>query len=155
MRKKLRVKKHAIAPDTKYNNVIVAKFINYVMRKGKKSVAQTIVYTSFDIIKQKEKTDPVEIFDRALKNVSPTLEVKSKRVGGANYQVPLQVRGERRNMLAMRWLLNAAKSQTGKAMNERLAIEIIAASKNEGTAIKKKQDTEKMAHANRSFAHFA
>ena len=155
MRKKVRVKKHPVTPDTKYNNVVVGKFINYVMRKGKKSVAQTIVYTSFDIIKQKEKTDPVEIFDRALKNVSPTLEVKSKRVGGANYQVPLQVRGERRNMLAMRWLLNAAKSQKGKAMDQRLADEIIAASKNEGSAIKKKQDTERMAHANRSFAHFA
>ena len=155
MRKKVRVKKHPVAPDTKYNNVVVGKFINYVMRKGKKSVAQTIVYTSFDIIQQKEKTDPVEIFDRALKNVSPTLEVKSKRVGGANYQVPLQVRGERRNMLAMRWLLNAAKSQKGKAMDQRLADEIIAASKNEGSAIKKKQDTERMAHANRSFAHFA
>ena len=155
MRKKGGVKKRPIAPDYKYNNVVVSKFINCVMKKGKKSIAQTIVYDAFDIIEKKEKTDPVEVFDRALKNVSPSLEVKSKRVGGANYQVPLQVRGDRRNILAMRWLLTAARAQTGKAMNERLAGEIIAASHNEGSAIKKKQDTERMAHANRAFAHFA
>ena len=155
MRKKGGVKKHPVAPDYKYNNVVVGKFINCVMRRGKKSVAQTIVYDAFDIIQKKEKTDPIEVFDQALKNVSPTLEVKSKRVGGANYQVPLQVRGDRRNMLAMRWLLNAAKAQKGKAMNERLAGEIIAASHNEGSAVRKKQDTERMAHANRAFAHFA
>ena len=110
--------------------------------------------TLFDIIEKQEKTDPVEVFDQALKNVSPSLEVKSKRVGGANYKVPLQVRGDRRNMLAMRWLLNAAKAKKGKAMNQRLANEIIAASHNEGDAVKKKQDTERMAHANRAFAHF-
>lgn len=155
MRKKVKLKKHPVAPDYKYNNVIVSKFINCVMKKGKKSVAQKIVYDAFGIVEQKEKTSPVDVFDRALRNVSPMMEVKSKRVGGANYQVPLPVRGDRRNMLAMRWLLMASRAQTGKAMSERLASELVAASNGEGAAVKRKQDTERMARANRAFAHFA
>lgn len=155
MRKKGQAKKIPVAPDYKYNNVIVGKFINCVMKQGKKSIAQKIVYDSFSIIEKKTKTDPLSIFDMALKNVSPRLEVKSARVGGANYQVPLQVRNERKNMLAIRWILNASRAQKGKSMSECLATELIAASKNEGAAIKKKQDTERMAQANRAFAHFA
>lgn len=155
MRKKTRIKRHSVAPDTLHNNVAVAKFINYIMKDGKKSVARTVLYDAFKIIEEKEKQNPLEVFDRALKNVAPTQEVKSKRVGGANYQVPLQVHGNRRNMLAMRWILNSARSQTGKSMSELLATELIAASNSEGNAIKKKQDTERMAHANRAFAHFA
>jgi small subunit ribosomal protein S7 len=155
MRKSTGIKKHPVVPDYKYNNPAVNKFINYVMFEGKKSVARAVVYGAFDIIEKKAKQDPMNVFDTALKNVSPTLEVKSKRVGGANYQVPMQVRGDRRNMLAMRWIINAARSQKGKPMSEKLAAELIAASNGEGNALKKKQDTERMAQANRAFAHFA
>ncbi len=155
MRKKTRIKKHNIYPDVEYNNVVVSKFINYIMRDGKKSTARKILYDAFDIIDKKEKRDPLEVFDNALKNVSPTQEVKSKRVGGANYQVPLQVHGNRRNMLAMSWILDVTRKQTGKTMSEILAQELILASNNEGNAIKKKHDTEKMANANKAFSHFA
>jgi len=155
MRKNSSIKRHEVAPDYKYNNPVVAKFINFVMKDGKKSIARTVVYGAFDVIEKKAKLDPMEVFDRALKNVAPTLEVKSKRVGGANYQVPLQVRGERRNMLAMNWILNAARGQKGKPMSERLAAELMSAANNEGSAVRKKEDTERMAHANRAFAHFA
>ena len=155
MRKKTGIKKHTIYPDVEYNNVVVSKFINYIMRDGKKSVARKILYDAFDIIEKKEKKNPLEVFDNALKNVSPTQEVKSKRVGGANYQVPLQVHGHRRTMLAMSWILDATRKQTGKATSEILAQELIAAANNEGNAIKKKEDTEKMANANKAFAHFA
>ena len=155
MRKKTRVKKHIVQPDFEHNNVIVSKFINYIMRDGKKALARKILYDAFKIIEKQEKRNPLEVFDSAVKNVAPTQEVKSKRVGGANYQVPLQVHGNRRNMLAMSWLLQATRSQTGKATSELLAKELIAAANNEGSAIKRKQDIEKMAHANRAFAHFA
>jgi small subunit ribosomal protein S7 len=155
MRKNSSIKRHIVAPDYKYNNPAVGKFINFVMKDGKKSIARTVVYGAFEVIETKGKQDPMEVFDRALKNVSPTLEVKSKRVGGANYQVPLQVRGERRNMLAMNWILNAARNAKGKPMAERLAAELLAAANNEGSAVRKKDDTERMAHANRAFAHFA
>lgn len=155
MRKNSSIKRHEVAPDYKYNNPVVGKFINFVMKDGKKSVARTVVYGAFDVIEKKGKLDPMEVFDRALKNVAPTLEVKSKRVGGANYQVPLQVRGERRNMLAMNWILNAARAQKGKPMSDRLAAELMSAANNEGSAVRKKEDTERMAHANRAFAHFA
>ncbi len=155
MRKKTRIKQHPVAPDHKYNNTAVSKFINYIMKGGKKSIARAVLYDAFDEIEKKHKQSPLDVFDMALKNVAPTLEVKSKRVGGANYQVPLQVRGTRRNMLAMRWLLQAARAKSGKAMSARLAVELMAAANNEGSAIKKKQDTEKMARANRAFAHFA
>ncbi len=154
MRRKTKIKKYII-PDERYNNPLVSKLINYVMREGKKSVAQKVVYTSFDIIKEKTKADPIEIFDRAMKNITPSIEVKSRRVGGANYQVPQPVRTERKVQLAFRWLLLAAKSKKGKPMAEKLAEELMLASNNEGSAIRKKLDTHRMAEANRAFAHFS
>lgn len=154
MRRKTKIKKYII-PDERYNNPLVFKLINYVMREGKKSVAQKVVYTSFDIIKEKTKANPIEIFDRAMKNITPSIEVKSRRVGGANYQVPQPVRSERKVQLAFRWLLLAAKSKKGKPMAEKLAEELMLASNNEGSAIRKKLDTHRMAEANRAFAHFS
>lgn len=145
----------ALAPDPKFGNPVVAKFINYVMKSGKKSVARGIVYQSFDVISEKTKQDPLDVFDLALKNVMPTLEVKSRRVGGANYQIPMPVRPERRTALAFHWILDAARAKKGRPMAEKLADELIAASKSEGDAIKKKLDVQRMAEANRAFAHFA
>ena len=143
-----------ILPDAKYQNVLVGKFINYLMFEGKKSTAQKAVYGAFDIITGQQK-DPLEIFNEAIKNVSPALEVKSKRVGGANYQVPREVRGERKIALAFRWLIIASRAKKGKPIAAKLAEELLAAAKNEGTAIKKKQYTHRMAEANRAFAHFS
>jgi small subunit ribosomal protein S7 len=143
-------------PDIKFNSAKVGKFINRVMMEGKKSVAQTVVYDAFDIIKEKEKVEnPLEVFETALKNVAPALEVRSRRVGGANYQVPREVRPERRIYLAMTWIIDAANAGKGRKMALKLADEIILASKNEGEAIKKKENTLKMAEANKAFAHFA
>ena len=147
--------KREILPDPKYGNVFVAKLINMIMRQGKKATAQKVVYGAFDIIKEKAKADPVETLDNALKNCMPSLEVKSKRVGGANYQVPMPVRGERRYQLAYRWILEAANAKKARPMSEKLAEELIAAAKNEGDAVKKKLDVQRMAEANRAFAHFA
>jgi len=147
--------KRILQPDTVYNNVMVAKLINQVMRRGKKTIAKKIVYGAFDIIKEKTKKEPLEIFDQAIKNTSPLLEIKPKRVGGATYQVPREVRGDRMVTLAMRWLIEAAKSKKGKPMKEKLAEELILASNNEGAAVKKKENTHRMAEANRAFAHFA
>lgn len=154
-RKARSYKKNKIEPDPKYNNVKVAKFINYIMERGKKSVAQRIVYNSFEVIKEKLQTEPRQIFDAAIKNISPTLEVRSRRIGGGNYQVPMEVVEPRRTALAFRWLLQAARSKKGRPMHERLAEEIISAYENEGAAIKKKDDAHRMAEANRAFAHFA
>ena len=154
-RKARSYKKHKIEPDPKYNNVKVAKFINHIMERGKKTVAQSIVYEAFNYIKEKMNSEPRQIFDTALKNVSPILEVKSRRIGGANYQVPLEVVEPRKTTLGMRWLINAARAQKGKPMHVKLAEEIMAAANGEGAAIKKKEDTHKMAEANRAFAHFA
>lgn len=154
-RKSRTYKKHKIEPDPKYNNVKVAKFINHVMRRGKKTVAQKVVYKAFDHMKEVMNTEPRQIFDAALKNVSPSLEVKSRRIGGANYQVPLEVTEPRKTTLGMRWLLGAARAKKGKPMHIKLAEEIMAAYKNEGAAIKKKEDTHRMAEANWAFAHFA
>ncbi|RLC35339.1 MAG: 30S ribosomal protein S7 [Candidatus Nealsonbacteria bacterium] len=148
-------KAKTITPDPVYNRVDVAKFINRIMKRGKKTVAQKIVYGAFDIIKEKTQKDPLEIFEKAIQAASPLLEVKSRRVGGATYQVPVEVRGERRIALASRWIIQAAKSKKGRPMKEKLADELIAASKNEGAAVKKKEDTHRMAEANRAFAHFA
>jgi len=142
-------------PDIKFNSAKVGKFINRVMQRGKKSVAERVVYDAFDIIKEKEKVEnPLEVFETALKNVAPALEVRSRRVGGANYQVPREVRPERRLYLAMTWIIDAANAGKGRKMNAKLADEIILASKNEGEAIKKKENTLKMAEANKAFAHF-
>ena len=148
-------KKHPIAPDPVYGSVVVAKLVNQVMRKGKKIAARKVVYGAFDIIKEKTKKDPIELFEEALKNASPLLEVKSKRVGGATYQVPIEVKGERKLTLAFRWIIGAARGKKGKPMAEKLASELMDAANNTGIAIKKKSDTHRMAEANRAFAHFA
>lgn len=147
--------KRAIKPDEKFNREDVAKFINYVMERGKKSTAKKIFYETLDIISEKTKADALDIFTQAIKNVSPSVEIKGKRVGGANYQVPMAVRPERSYTLGCRWLLVAARAKKGKKMAVKLAEELIAAYNNEGAAIKKKQDTYRMAEANRAFAHFS
>lgn len=147
--------KRKIVSDPKFGSPIVAKFINYVMERGKKSVAQKIVYSALDIMGEKTKKPAMDVFNEALNNVSPFLEVKSKRVGGANYQIPLQVRAERRQQLAFRWILTAARSKKGRPMAQKLATELMAAAENQGEAVKKKQDVQRMAEANRAFAHFA
>lgn len=154
MRRKRKFKRE-INPDSKYANTTVAKFINYVMKKGKKSVAQGVVYRAFDEVGKKTGDDPLSVFDTAIRNAGPTLEVKSRRIGGATYQVPREVRGDRRFALACRWILDAARSKKGKPMHLKLAEELMLAAKNEGTAIKKKLDTHRMAEANKAFAHFA
>ncbi len=143
-------------PDSRYDSMKVSKFINHIMERGKKDIARKIVYQAFDEIKKKaEVENPLEIFDVALKNASPVMEIRSRRVGGANYQVPREVRPERRNFLAMTWMIQAARGKKGTPMYKRLAEELILASKNEGSAVKKKEDTHKMAEANKAFAHFA
>lgn len=147
--------KREIEPDTKYHDKDIAKLINYVMRRGKKTVAQKIVYGAFDIMKEKTKQDPRHVFNRALKQVGPLLEVRGRRIGGANYQIPYQVRTERRFTLACRWMIEAAKNRKGKSMKEKLAAEILDASKGEGAAVKKRFDIHRMAEANKAFAHFA
>ena len=155
MRRRIKAK-HKIEPDYTYDSAKVSKLVNYVMEAGKKNVARKIVYGAFDLIKEKEKTEnPVEVFDTALKNTGPVMEVRSRRVGGANYQVPVEVRPERRLALSMRWIIEAANSKKGKPMHEKLAEELIAASKNEGEAVKKRENTHKMAESNKAFAHFA
>ncbi len=150
-----RPEKRKILKDPIYNDLIVAKFVNYIMKDGKKSIAEKILYNSFDIIKDKMKVDaPLDVFKKALDNVGPMLEVKSKRIGGATYQVPMEVSRERRMALAMRWILLYSRSRKGKTMAERLAGELMSASNKEGSAIKKREDTHKMAEANKAFAHF-
>ena len=147
---------HIVSPDIKYGSVRVEKFINSVMWDGKKSTARTVVYDAFDIIKEKTKVEnPVELFETAIRNVGPSMETRSRRVGGANYQVPREVRPERKQALAFRWILSAARGSKGKPMAQKLAAELIAASNNEGSAFKKKEDTHRMADSNKAFAHFA
>ena len=146
--------KRKIDPDPKFHSVEIAKLINYIMKGGKKTTAQKVVYSSFDIISDKTKGDPLEIFDRAIQNIAPSLEVKGRRIGGANYQIPFVVSPERRLILAYRWLIKASNSKKGKPMSVKLADEIIGASNNEGDAVKKKEDTHRMAEANKAFAHF-
>ena len=147
--------KRPIMPDPKFNNPMVGKFINYVMYDGKKTIAQKIVYDAFEIMAERTKLDPLELFDTALKNVTPLIEVRGRRVGGANYQVPIPVRGERKFALAFRWILAGARTRKGKPMYEKLADELMAATNKEGSAMKKKNDVHRMAEANRAFAHFA
>jgi small subunit ribosomal protein S7 len=144
-----------IEGDLKFNDTDVAKFINFLMTQGKKSIAQAIVYDAFDIVKDKTKQDPRHIFSKALKRVAPLLEIRSKRVGGANYQIPHQVRGDRRFALGCRWLIDAAKERKGKPMSVKLAEEILVASEGEGNAVKKREAVHRMAEANKAFAHFA
>jgi len=151
------VKKRNIpGPDVKFGDEMVEKLINYVMLRGQKETARKVVYAAFDVIKDdKEGGDPVEVFKTALQNAGPLMEVRSRRVGGANYQVPREVRPERRTSLALRWIIGAARNQKGTPMFKALAAELLLAAKNEGSAIKKRDDVHKMAEANRAFAHFA
>ena len=143
-----------IAPDARYNSVVLSKFIARMMLDGKKSVTTAILYDSFDVIKSKTGEDPLTVFTKALENVKPLVEVKSRRVGGATYQVPIEIRESRREALGMRWIIGAARSRNGHAMSERLAAEVIDAYNNTGTAFKKKEDTHRMAEANKAFAHY-
>ncbi len=155
MRKKKKFNK-TIIPEAKFDNTLVAKLIVHLMKQGKKSIAQRIVYRAFDIIeKQNKGKEALEIFDLAIKNTSPVVEVKSRRIGGAHYQVPREVRGERKTTLAMRWIIKAARNKKGKPMEQKLAEEIMAAARNEGDAVRKKEETHKIADANKAFAHFA
>jgi len=155
MRRKIKNRK-IVEPDIVYNSQKLAKFINILMWNGKKDIARNAVYKAFDIIKEKTgNPNPLEIFDTALKNAGPLVEVRSRRIGGANYQVPREVRPERRLALAMRWIISASRSGKGAPIHEKLAEELILASNNEGTAVKKKEDTHKIAESNKAFAHFA
>lgn len=148
-------KRNEVRPDLMYNSPKVEKFINYVMEKGKKNTARKAVYGAFEIIKEKTKNNnPLEIFDLAIKNAGPLMEVRSRRVGGANYQVPREVRSERRLALAMRWIIGAARGKKGSPISQKLSNELIMASNNEGEAVKKRDNTHKMAEANKAFAHF-
>ncbi len=149
-----RAPERKVLPDPKYKSELVSKFINGLMLKGKKSKAEKIFYSAMDIIEQKLKKDPLEVFYKAMENVAPVLEVRSRRVGGATYQVPVEVREKRRTSLAIRWLVGFARKRSEHTMAERLANELMAAYKNEGAAIKKKEDTHRMAEANKAFAHF-
>jgi small subunit ribosomal protein S7 len=144
-----------IQPDPRYNSLTVSRLINYVMERGMKETARKITYQAFDYIKKKTKKDPMEIFEEAIENSSPLLEVRSKRIGGANYQIPQEVNKRRRLILAMRWLVQGAKDKSGAPMWQRLAGEIIAASNNEGFAVSKKEESHRMAEANKAFAHYA
>jgi len=155
MARQKKIKKRELLPDPVYDDVIVSKFINYIMRKGKKTIARKIVYGAFDIIKEKTKKEPMEVFKQALKNTSPVLEVRPRRVGGATYQIPVEVKGDKKIALAMRWMIKAAKTKKGRPMKEKLAEELMSAANNTGWAVKKKEDTHKMAEANRAFAHFS
>ena len=141
-------------PDPKYGDKLLAKFVNTIMSRGKKSVAESIFYRSLDIVTAKTKEDSLGVFKRAIENTRPTVEVRSRRVGGATYQVPIEVRPQRRVSLSMRWLIEAARERSEKSMEEKLAAEVIDAANNRGTAIKKKEDTHRMAEANRAFAHY-
>ncbi len=147
--------RNIVKPDINFNSMDVEKFINYIMWSGKKNTAREVVYSAFDYIKEKTKQEGLEIFKEAVKNTSPLIEVKSRRIGGANYQVPREVRAERQMQLSYRWLINAARNKKGEAMHKKLGDELISASKNEGSAVKKREDTHRMAEANKAFAHFA
>lgn len=154
MRRKIK-SRSKIKPDYKYGSFELEKFVNYIMEEGKKTTARRIVYSALDVVAKKTKKEPLEVFSEALKNTTPLVEVRSRRVGGANYQVPREVAANRGMSLAMRWLILSAKSKKGQPMHKKLAEELILAAKNEGAAIKKRQDTHRMADANKAFAHFA
>ncbi len=154
MRRKIKNRK-SVGPDRIFNSEKLAKFTNYVMWSGKKATAEAIIYNTLETIKEKSgNPNPLEVFDMALKNTGPLMEVRSRRIGGANYQVPREVRPERRMALSMRWIIDAARSKKGANMHVKLADELISASKNEGAAVKKREDTHKMAESNKAFAHF-
>ena len=146
--------KREIIPDAKYGDVVLTKFMNSIMYEGKKSTAEGIVYGAFDIVENKARANPIEVFRAALENVAPAIEVRSRRVGGATYQVPVEVRPERRQALAIRWLIQAARSRNDRTMVERLSAELLDAANNRGNAVKKREDTHRMAEANRAFSHY-
>jgi small subunit ribosomal protein S7 len=154
MPRRHRPERKAQIPDPVYNDVIVSRFINNLMKSGKKSVAESIFYNAMSIIEKQAKTDGVEVFKKALDNVGPMLEVKSKRIGGSTYQVPMEVSHHRRQALAMRWIISFARQRKGRTMSDQLATELIAAANNDGGAVKKREDTHRMAEANKAFAHF-
>jgi small subunit ribosomal protein S7 len=154
MRRKIKIK-HKLGVDPVYNSAVLEKFTNYLVWEGKKSIARQIVYKTLEEIKNKTKSDPMALFEKALENVSPMIAVRSRRVGGATYQVPKEIPAEKRTGMAMRWIILAARAKKGKDMASRLSEELILASKNEGAAAKKREDTHKMAEANRAFAHFS
>ena len=149
-----RADRRPVTPDPRYNSEVVAKFINNIMERGKKSLAARIVYDAFDIMEERTGRPAIEVFEEGLKNVTPVVEVKPRRVGGATYQIPVEVNANRRMALAMRWLISSARTRSGRNMATRLANELLDASRNEGTAIKKREDTHRMAEANQAFAHF-
>lgn len=151
----LKSKKRLLHPDQKFGSLLISRFINYVMENGKKDIAEKIVYQSLEIAEKELKTKSTDVFDQIIKNVGPIVEVRGKRIGGANYQVPVEVNKDRKNILAMRWIVQAARSKKGSSMAKKLADEIILAYKGEGAAIKKKEETHRMAEANKAFAHFA
>jgi small subunit ribosomal protein S7 len=154
MPRRREVAKRDVLPDPKFNSKLVAKFVNKVMRRGKKSLAERILYGAFGLIEQRSKQDPLDVFHKAMDNVRPIIEVKSRRVGGSTYQVPVEVRSERRNALAMRWLISYAKARSEKTMVQKLAGELQDAAQNRGSAVKKREDTHRMADANKAFAHY-
>ncbi|PNU21623.1 30S ribosomal protein S7 [Geothermobacter hydrogeniphilus] len=154
MPRRREVPKRVILPDPKYHDRMLAKFVNSIMLDGKKSTAEGIVYGAFDLIAERTGDDPLEVFKKALENVRPVLEVKSRRVGGSTYQVPVEVRSDRRNALAMRWLINYSRQRGEKTMRERLAGELLDAAGNRGNSVKKREDTHRMAEANKAFAHY-
>jgi small subunit ribosomal protein S7 len=154
MSRRHKAEKREVIPDAKYGDVVLAKFMNSIMYEGKKSVAEQIVYGAFDIIEQKSKQEALPMFKQALDNVAPAIEVRSRRVGGATYQVPVEVRPERRQALAIRWIINAARGRNDKTMVDRLSAELMDAANNRGNAVKKREDTHRMAEANRAFAHY-
>ena len=154
MSRRHRAERREVLPDPKFGNMVVSKFMNSIMYAGKKSVAERIVYGALDMIEGKTKQNPVGIFEQALDNVMPTIEVRSRRVGGATYQVPVEVRSDRRQALGIRWLITAARDRNEKTMTERLSAELLDASNNRGNAVKKREDTHRMAEANRAFAHY-
>ena len=154
MPRRYRPPRRKVEPDEKYNSELVARFINRLMQQGKKSVAAGIVYDAFDIMEERTHRNPLEVFQQAVDNATPSLEVRARRVGGATYQIPVEVRPERRTSLAIRWLIQASKARKGRPMAERLADELMDAARNTGTTVKKREDTHKMAEANRAFAHY-
>jgi len=154
MSRRHRAERREVNPDPKFNDLVVSKFMNSIMRQGKKSVAERIVYGALERMQSRAKSDPVQLFHSALENVMPAVEVRSRRVGGATYQVPVEVRNERRQALAIRWLITAARGRNENTMQERLAGELLDAANNRGTAVKKREDTHKMAEANRAFSHY-
>jgi small subunit ribosomal protein S7 len=154
MPRRRRAQERVILPDPKFKNEVIAKFINGMMLEGKRSIAEHIFYDAMDLIEEKVKKNPLDVFRKAMDNASPLLEVKSRRVGGATYQVPVEVRDKRRRTLAIRWLISYSKGRSEKTMAQKLANELIAAANNEGATVKKKEDTHKMAEANKAFAHF-